>query len=75
MGKFFPNTPEPPPPPPPPPAPPIQPSATKGAGSKAAAGARKRRGQASTIITGAEGLMTEAPTIKPSLLGQNKVTN
>tara|TARA_Y100000590_G_scaffold408055_1_gene498848 strand:- start:449 stop:676 length:228 start_codon:yes stop_codon:yes gene_type:complete len=73
MSKFFPDPPAPPPPPPPPPAPPIQPSATKAAGSKAGATARKRRGQASTITTGAEGLMTEAPTIKPSLLGQNKV--
>jgi len=47
-------------------------------GSKATASvssqAKKKKGQASSRVTGGQGLLTEAPTQKPSLLGQNKVS-
>lgn len=71
MGKFSPP-PAPPPPPPPPPPPAIKPQATKMADSTKATVANKK-GQAAANVTGGMGLLTEAPTQKPKLLGQNKM--
>ena len=63
------------PPPGPPPAPP--PPAIKPQGTKEVQTARttqaQKKGQAAARVTGGQGLLTEAPTQKPSLLGQNKV--
>lgn len=71
MGKFNPPSP-PPPPPPPPPAPPIQPASTKATEYTRTQQAQKK-GQAAAVVTGGQGLLTEAPTQKPRLLGQNKM--
>jgi hypothetical protein len=64
----------PPPPPPPPPAPAITPQKSK-TKDRAADAALRKKGQASSNVTGGAGLLTEAPTSKPSLLGQNKMSN
>ena len=64
----------PPPPPPPPPAPPITPTKTKVA-DRASDAQAKKKGQAAANVTGGTGLLQEAPTSKPSLLGQNKLSN
>ena len=64
----------PPPPPPPPPAPAITPAKSKTKDRASDAAARKK-GQASANVTGGTGLLQEAPTSKPSLLGQNKMSN
>jgi len=69
---FFSKPAPPPPPPPPPPAPPIRPQGTKEVQATKQQAARKK-GQAAARVTGGQGLMTEAPTQKPSLLGQNKM--
>mgnify|MGYP001354484385 CR=1 FL=1 len=74
MGKFSPRSSAPPPPPPPPPAPAIQPAATKATENTRAVQAQKK-GQAAAVVTGGQGLLTEAPTQKPRLLGQNKMGN
>jgi hypothetical protein len=37
--------------------------------------ALRKKGQASSNVTGGTGLLQEAPTSKPSLLGQNKMSN
>ena len=71
MGKFSSPSP-PPPPPPPPPAPAIKPAATK-ASDAARQTVANKKGQAAANVTGGMGLLTEAPTQKPSLLGQNKM--
>ena len=63
----------PPPPPPPPPAPAIKPQNPKERANVATQQAKKK-GQAAAVVTGGQGLLTEAPTQKPSLLGQNKVS-
>jgi len=63
---------KPPPPPPPPPAPAITPSASK-TQSRAQSAMANKRGQSAANVTGGTGLMQEAPTSKPSLLGQNKL--
>ena len=69
---FFSRPPPPPPPPPAPPPPPIKPQASKEVkATKQQAG--RKKGQAAANVTGGQGLMTEAPTQKPSLLGQNKM--
>ena len=73
MGKFNPPSP-PPPPPPPPPAPPIQPASTKATEFTRTQQAQKK-GQAAAVVTGGQGLLKEAPTQKPRLLGQNKIKN
>lgn len=72
MGLFSKPSP-PPPPPPPPPAPAIKPAPSQEAENVQRQQAKKK-GQASTNVTGGQGLLTETPTQKPSLLGQNKVT-
>lgn len=63
-----------PPPPPPPPAPaPVQivedKSAEKAAADKEKLAASKRKGRASTMITGGEGVTEAAPTALATLLG------
>lgn len=63
----------PPPPPPPPPAPAITPAKTKSQDRASDKQARKK-GQSAAVVTGGQGLLEEAPTSKPSLLGQNKVS-
>lgn len=69
---FFSKPKAPPPPPPPPPAPAIKPQSTKEVQNVRTQQAQKK-GQAAARVTGGQGLLTEAPTQKPSLLGQNKV--
>ncbi len=69
---FFSRPAPPPPPPPAPPPPPIRPQGTKEVQATKQQAARKK-GQAAARVTGGQGLMTEAPTQKPSLLGQNKM--
>ena len=69
---FFSRPAPPPEPPKPPPPPPIRPQGTKEAQATKQQAARKK-GQAAARVTGGQGLMTEAPTQKPSLLGQNKM--
>ncbi len=69
---FFSKPAPPPPPPPAPPPPPIRPQGTKEVQATKQQAARKK-GQAAARVTGGQGLMTEAPTQKPSLLGQNKM--
>jgi len=69
---FFSRPSPPPPPPPAPPPPPIKPQASKEVKATKRQAARKK-GQAAANVTGGQGLMTEAPTKKPSLLGQNKM--
>ena len=64
----------PPPPPPPPPAPAITPAKSKTKDRASDAAARKK-GQSAANVTGGTGLLQEAPTSKPSLLGQNKMSN
>ena len=69
----FPKPAAPPPPPPPPPAPAIMPAKSK-TQDRVSTALAKKRGQAAANVTGGTGLLQEAPTSKPSLLGQNKVT-
>ena len=69
---FFSRPAPPPEPPKPPPPPPIRPQGTKEVQATKQQAARKK-GQAAARVTGGQGLMTEAPTQKPSLLGQNKM--
>lgn len=72
MGFLSPKPPPPPPPPPIPPVPPdppIKPKDTKETDRVEKRVARKKGTQAS-ILTGGQGLLTEAPTTKKTLLGQ-----
>lgn len=63
----------PPPPPPPPPARPvITPAKVKETKRTEDINAQKQ-GQAASIVTGGQGLLSEAPTNVPTLLGQNKL--
>jgi len=69
MGKFSPKPPPaPPPPPPPPPDPPVKPTAVKET-EPTETKLKKRRGQASTNVTGGMGLSAPAETTKKTLLG------
>jgi len=61
----------PPEPTPPPPPPPITPNAAKEQG-RVQDQAIKKKGQAAAVVTGGSGLLNDAPTQKPSLLGMNK---
>jgi len=66
------SAPSPPPPPPIPPVPPvaaIKPADTK-AGDRELKRVQRKRGTAAARVTGGQGLLTEAPTIKKTLLGQ-----
>tara|TARA_R100000234_G_scaffold1165_2_gene1035 strand:+ start:13956 stop:14174 length:219 start_codon:yes stop_codon:yes gene_type:complete len=64
---------KPPPPPPPPPARPvITPAQVKETKRTEDINAQKK-GQAASIVTGGQGLLSEAPTNVPTLLGQNKL--
>ncbi|HAF38211.1 MAG TPA: hypothetical protein DCG72_04425 [Gammaproteobacteria bacterium] len=72
MGFLSPKVPDAPPPPPipaVPPDPPIKPKDTKESERVETRAARKKGTQAS-ILTGGQGLLTEAPTAKKTLLGQ-----
>jgi hypothetical protein len=69
---FFSKPAPPPPPPPAPPPPAIKPQSTKEVQNVRTQQSQKK-GQAAARVTGGQGLLTEAPTQKPSLLGQNKV--
>lgn len=69
MGFFSPSPPSPPPPPPPPPT--ITDPSVEEARRKAIEdSARKARGRASTILTGGQGDLSEAPVAKKTLLGE-----
>ena len=70
----FPKPAAPPPPPPPPPAPAITPAKSK-TQDRVSTALAKKRGQSAANVTGGTGLLQEAPTSKPSLLGQNKMSN
>ena len=70
----FPKPAAPPPPPPPPPAPAITPAKSK-TQDRVSTALAKKRGQAAANVTGGTGLLQEAPTAKPSLLGQNKLSD
>ncbi len=70
MGLF--SAPKPPPPPPVPPVPPvapIKPADTK-AEDRELKRVQRKRGTAAARVTGGQGLLTEAPTTKKTLLGQ-----
>jgi hypothetical protein len=72
MGGFF-RSPSPPPPPPPPPPLPVAPKATD-KGQMAARSAQKKRagsktGIAGTTATSGQGILTDASTTEPTLLG------
>ena len=72
MGGFF-SSPAPPPPPPPPAAPPPPPKVTD-AGQIQARRSQRRKAVASTglqgtKVTGGQGLLTDAQTTEPTLLG------
>ena len=54
------------------PDPVITPLAIK-ATKNVAKGVAVKKGQSAAIVTGGQGLLTEAPTQIPTLLGQNKV--
>ena len=54
------------------PDPVIMPAAIK-ATKNVAKGVAVKKGQSAAIVTGGQGLLAEAPTQVPTLLGQNKV--
>tara|TARA_B100001094_G_scaffold318669_1_gene362537 strand:- start:107 stop:337 length:231 start_codon:yes stop_codon:yes gene_type:complete len=55
------------------PDPVITPSAVKET-KNVTKGTAVKKGQSAALVTGGQGLMTEAPTQVPTLLGQNKVS-
>ena len=73
MGFLKSSTPPPPPPPPVQPDPVIRPAAVKET-KNVAKGVATKKGQSAAIVTSGQGLLTEAPTQVPTLLGQNKVS-